>query len=670
MNRSFLVLFFLLFVCTAVRADFTQAYQNTGRPYSNPDYDKSSIWVNATNYPGVFLDNCPVEINSFRVTEFAIELVDANDVNVSFLYDWNGDHKLNIFGVDIVDASGTVIKKDYHYGTDGGGNTSPANNVYTLSGVPAGIYTMRCFACNVVGGDVVTYAAGTISVSGACKYIVDGVYELKNQGNAGSRGWFVFSNLYPGKIKVAASSLSGYTSSNFCFPEVYATALNCRWYLVTSNSGKRYLFSLQDGSFISKSGEFAILDSEKPLPVILHSSVRNAKYFHIKAYNGEAYLSNEVVNGISGEQACWVGDGNCDGAVFEFVKNLGQVNSAMLLKAKEIIEKAEQAPSFEWSSSTLWSVVDESDYSSVALNENRFDDIYSHDYESLLVDGASALSVTFNNTGTGHALNICGVELVDGNGCVVSGDYHAGIAGAQPMGNVYALKVVEAGEYSLRVLVTGDANNEPNESDGVIAVALEGLSASDFAFDVEFKEDFATLYLGYKVAVPPGVEAYVVNEIASGWVRLERLGDVIPATTPVILKNAGTGTVYTFVYTNETAPSVGVNMLKGSFVNRYVMGEAYVLAVGNSGLGFYLAVLQDGMFLNNANRAYLPVGNEWSVPQNGTRLRLDYGNTLSIETSKVNDSKLKAAFNLRGLPVGEFYERGIYIIDGKKVLFE
>ena len=79
-------------------------------------------------------------------------------------------------------------------------------------------------------------------------------------------------------------------------------------------------------------------------------------------------------------------------------------------------------------------------------------------------------------------------------------------------------------------------------------------------------------------------------------------------------------------------------------------------------------ILQDGMFLNNANKAYLPVGNEWSVPQNGTGLRLDYGNTLSIETSKVNDSKLKAAFNLQGLPVDEFDERGVYIIDGKKVL--
>ena len=670
MNRFFLILFSLLFGCAAMKADFTQAYLNTGRPYGNPDYDKSSIWVNATNYPSVFLDNRPVEINSFRVAEIAIELDAAGDVNVSFLYDWNGDHKLNIFGVDIVDASGAVVKKDYHYGTDGGGNTSPANNVYTLSGVPAGVYTMRCFACNVVGGDVVTYAAGTISVSGAWKYIVDGVYELKNQGNAGSRGWFVFSNLYPGKIKVAASSLAGYVSSNFCFPEINATGLNCKWYLVTSNSGKRYLFSLQDGSFVSKSGELATLDSEKPVSIVVRSSVRNAKYFHIKAYDDEAYLSNEVVNGISGEQACWVSDGDCDGAVFEFVKNFGNVSSAMLLHAKEIIEKAEQGPSFEWSSSTLWDAVDESDYSSVAINENRLAGIYSHDYENLLVDGASSLSVTFNYAGTGCVLNICGVEAVDVDGCVVSGDYHAGVAGVQPVDNVYALKVAEAGVYSLRVFVTSDTNNKLNESDGVIAVAFEGLSASDFAFDVEFKEDFATLYLGYKVTVPPGVEAYVVNEIANGWVRLEQLGDVIPATTPVILKNVGAGSVYTFAYTNEMAPSVEVNMLKGSLVNRYVVGDAYVLAVGSAGIGFYLTVLRDGAFLNNANKAYLPVDKGWGMQHNATGLRFGYNETLDVESVKVENSKLKSAFNLRGLPVGEFYERGIYIIDGKKVLFE
>lgn len=670
MNRFFLALIFLLSVCSAMKADFVQAYLNTGREYSNPDYDKSSIWVSTANYPMEFLNNSPVEITSFRVAEISIEVVGDNDVVISFLNARNGDHKLNIFGVDIVDASGTVIKKDYHYGVDGGGNTTPANNVYTLLGVPVGVYTLRCFACNVVGGDNVNYAAGEISVMGAWRYIADGVYELKNQGAAGSRGWLVFSSQYPGEIKVAASELSGYTSSEYCFSKINYTGVNCRWYLLTSDSGKRYLFSLQDGSFVSKSGDCAVLNADNPVPVVVQPSVRDSKYFHIKVFDKNLFLSNNVMNGLSGEQALWVADSNNDGAVFEFVKNLGKVDAAMLANAKEVIDKAEKGEFLEWTSSTLWSRVNEADYTSVVFNKNLSGGLFSCDYDNFAVDATSSVMLAFNHSGVGSALNIRGVEAVDSCGNIVCGDYHVGVAGTQSVDNVYTLTVAEAGIYKIRVYVTSDAGNRLNESNGIVTVVSEDVETSVFDYDVEFKAEYATLYLGYKVAVPSGVEAYVVSDVAGGWAKVEPVGDVIPAATPVILRNVGGCSVYTFACTDAAVEPVGVNMLKGSIVDRYVVGDAYVLALGKSGLGFYSAALKNGSFLNNANKAYLPAGIFNPSSQSSVGLRFLDKNVTEVSELKCENGNLKGVFNLRGECVGDVSVGGFYIINGKKVFVE
>ena len=666
MNRVLLFLFLCLVSCSTARADFVHAYLNTGREYSNPDYGKSSIWVRTGDFPDVFLENRPVEVTAFRVTEIPVEIIGDNDVVISFLYGRNGDHKLNILGVDFVGAAGDVLYSDYHYGTDGGGNTTPMNNVYTLSGVSAGVYTLRCFVCDVVGGDVVNYAAGEISVSGAWRYIADGVYELKNQGAAGSRGWLVFSSQYPAEIKVAASELSGYTSSEYCFPKINYTGVNCRWCLLTSDSGKRYLFSLQDGSFVSKSGDCALLDADNPVPVVVQPSVRDSKYFHIKVFDKNLFLSNNVMNGLSGEQALWVADSDDDGVVFEFVKNLGKVSAAMLANAKEVIEKKESGEFFEWSGTTPWSVVDEADYTSAVFCDKLSGGISYCDYDNVVVDDACKVVLTFCASGS-SPLNIRGVEAVDSCGNIVCGDYHVGVAGTQSVDNVYTLTVAEAGIYKIRVYVTSDAGNRLDESSGVVTVVSEEVEMSVFDYDVEFKAEYATLYLGYKVAVPSGVEAYVVSEVSNGWVKMNPLGDVIPAATPVVLKNVGGSSVYTFVYTDAVAEPVETSLLKGSIVDRYVVGHAYVLALGSSGLGFYLAALKNGSFLNNANKAYLPVDVLKSSSQGCTELRFFDDNVTEVRMLKNGNGCLKGVFNLRGECVGETSIPGLYIINGEKL---
>ena len=90
--------------------------------------------------------------------------------NVTVTFNWNnGDHKLTIFGVDLLNDKGVNILNDYHLGYAGDPNF---NNVYTLENVPAGDHTLRYYVCHtpeMVGetGHNLNNTTGTITVDGA-----------------------------------------------------------------------------------------------------------------------------------------------------------------------------------------------------------------------------------------------------------------------------------------------------------------------------------------------------------------------------------------------------------------------------------------------------------------------------------------------------------------------
>ena len=69
----------------------------------------------------------------------------------------NKNYRLNIAGVDVVDASGNVVASDYHTGSTG---DTDNDNVYTLNISKSGSYTVRCFAD--VSSEIIT-SNGTIT---------------------------------------------------------------------------------------------------------------------------------------------------------------------------------------------------------------------------------------------------------------------------------------------------------------------------------------------------------------------------------------------------------------------------------------------------------------------------------------------------------------------------
>jgi hypothetical protein len=162
------------------------------------------------------------------------------------------------------------------------------------------------------------------------------------------------------------------------------------------------------------------------------------------------------------------------------------------------------------------------------------------------------------------------------------------------------------------------------------------------------------------VTIPENIEAFAVTAINDGYVTLTEIENTIPANTGVILKATEAG-VYNFAIT-EAVDAVE-NLLAGTVIATVVDGPAYVL--GNvDGIGLYNAKLTDNKFLNNGYKAYLPktAGANLTASFYG----FDWNGTTAIENVEAENAS-NVIYDLAGRKVNAV-ERGIYIINGKKVL--
>ena len=185
---------------------------------------------------------------------------------------------------------------------------------------------------------------------------------------------------------------------------------------------------------------------------------------------------------------------------------------------------------------------------------------------------------------------------------------------------------------------------------------------------------WATTHLPFDVVLPEDLTAYSVSAInmaegaTVGYATLEDKTS-IPANEGAILK----GNQGAYTLTIATAePWTDNNMLEGSNKNIYVQGDAYVLS-NKEGIALYKALLNkdangnngESHFLNNANKAYLPV-------EEGTSLVLRFnfgGNTTAIESVLNNGADANAPiYDLSGRRVMNTVKGGIYIQNGKKFI--
>ena len=193
---------------------------------------------------------------------------------------------------------------------------------------------------------------------------------------------------------------------------------------------------------------------------------------------------------------------------------------------------------------------------------------------------------------------------------------------------------------------------------------------------------YSTYYSDRRLSIPESVKAYVVTSVENREVVLEQVTGIIPAHTGLILRGAGK---HTFVASTDASTSdVSGNLLKGTTTKTLITPAegytCYVLAnpKDGNGVGLYRASLNqnDGKsFYNNANKVYLPVENadvEEGDGQSARALRFRFGGTTDIETMETTDNgqQSRVIYDLTGRRITEIVEKGIYIVNGKKVVIK
>ena len=314
---------------------------------------------------------------------------------------------------------------------------------------------------------------------------------------------------------------------------------------------------------------------------------------------------------------------------------------------------------FNWKTDTEWTNAE--NYTSVVLNDNKLADGVKYIEAELTADAATKATIAFNYTEGDCALNILGIEAMDTNGNIIAADYHVGKTGTSSTDNVYTINVAEAGTYKVRCYATFDSDNTADKTNGTIIVCYYTATKADFEHEIKFANEYATLYLGYKVAIPAGVEAYVVCSIEDDKAITTQVEGVIPAVTPVILKKVGEDTDYTFAYTENEATKVETNLLKGSIAKYYITEEDYVLNNETA------ALVTSAVNTNNAFCAYLPKADDMTAENYTLDIAVETETPTAIENVEITNAK-EEIFDITGRKVNAITTRGIYIINGKKVI--
>ena len=193
---------------------------------------------------------------------------------------------------------------------------------------------------------------------------------------------------------------------------------------------------------------------------------------------------------------------------------------------------------------------------------------------------------------------------------------------------------------------------------------------------------YATLYLDYAVEIPDGVEVYTASEIEGDRLMMNLVeGGVLPANTGVLVR-ASDG-AHTFNYIKTEVPEIADNLFSGSVTAEYIdvpsNKTAFVLSSSVDGnVGMYLAKLTDGQFLNNANKAYLLLSKDklgisedevdTSIGGMQLSLRFDFNGSTGIDGVQTETSVQGAIYDLYGRKLQSAPTKGLYIINGKKVL--
>lgn len=177
--------------------------------------------------------------------------------------------------------------------------------------------------------------------------------------------------------------------------------------------------------------------------------------------------------------------------------------------------------------------------------------------------------------------------------------------------------------------------------------------------------EYATLAAPVALNIPEGIKAYTVTVDATKQKAvMEEVRNTIPAGVAVVLKKEGTESSFDFLFAAEGETTL-TNNLTGVYSATNISTDinAYILANGNNGIGFYQMKADDRTL--GANKAYLTL----PASASGIRSITIGGPTTGIESSIAEGTQPEEYYDLQGRRVLN-PTKGIYVTkSGQKVAY-
>lgn len=200
-------------------------------------------------------------------------------------------------------------------------------------------------------------------------------------------------------------------------------------------------------------------------------------------------------------------------------------------------------------------------------------------------------------------------------------------------------------------------------------IVLDGLTAkaeSTLPVKVSSTNKYSTAVFPFDVdAIPAGLEVYSCNATSGENLVLTKQSKAV-AYTPYILyaANGFEGTLGGAVDASKYREVVTDGYLNGTVVSSEISGGNGYYVMQNKGNGVMFYSVDDASFSIPAGKCWLALPAEL---QGSASFRLD--GTTGISEVRGEDEKVKTIYDLQGRKV-DTLNKGLYIIDGKKVLVE
>ena len=231
-------------------------------------------------------------------------------------------------------------------------------------------------------------------------------------------------------------------------------------------------------------------------------------------------------------------------------------------------------------------------------------------------------------------------------------------------------RTCNAANGQLHVIVNLATNADPGQGQEGDHLYIDDV---ELVYETEYNEasvemtaaNYATFCAPFDVNVPFGMKAYTVPGFSQGNILdMTEVSGTIPANTPVILTGEGAKTLTAYGVATPATPEAG--LLTGVYEDAAAPVGSYVLQ-NNEGVVRFYQVAEGAQPTVKANHAYL------SVPASEVKAFFfnaeDATGIESIQNPKFQIQDGDAIYSLSGQMVNGKLHRGVYIVNGKKVLY-